>query len=505
MRRFVIYSICIIFVFALIGTALAQRPFEGKKIAVTCNASGRKAGVSGDLYEWREEWEKMTGAKLDIVEIPMPAHLEKIIIDGMTGAYNYDGYFIGAWWYGRLIAEDFIIPTDKWYDDPKMPKWPKDLMRGQEMLYKWGEKWYGIPFDHDGQVLYYRKDILNDKKWQAAFKKEYGYDMPVPPKTLDQLYDISKFFDGKDWNGDGKPDSGIAMHLKVGGQGMFHFMSYSAPICVLPGPKVDRYHNVYDFDPETMEPLVNDPGHVRALEMLYKLARTGPAAQFGWALREAWTHFLTGKAIFCFTWGDLGALAQEPGSGVQGKLGISIMPGSYEVWDGSKKKFVEFKEPNEVGNVTGGSWHGVISKFTKNPDVVYHFMAFHATKKVSQWAAATGWDARDPGRKCQFVKPWGDMVASDYVKLGWNAEDAIEYSKAYYDNFNRKTILPYLRIRGALEYWVALDRNLSEAMIGRMTPKEALDRCAKDWNAITDRLGRKEQLKLYREAIGYTP
>jgi multiple sugar transport system substrate-binding protein len=74
-----------------------------------------------------------------------------------------------------------------------MPKWPKDLTRGQEALYKWGGKWFGVPFDHDGQVLYYRKDILNDPKWKEAFKKEVGYDMPVPPETLDQLYDISNF------------------------------------------------------------------------------------------------------------------------------------------------------------------------------------------------------------------------------------------------------------------------------------------------------------------------
>ena len=132
-------------------------------------------------------------------------------------------------------------------------------------------------------------------------------------------------------------------------------------------------------------------------------------------------------------------------------------------------------------------------------------LAFHATKKVSQWAAATGWDARDPGRKCQFVKPWGEMEVSEYVDFGWNAEDAELYSKAYAECFNSKTMLPYLRIRGAFEYWVALDRNLSEAMIGRMTAKEALDRCARDWKQITNRLGKDEQLKFYRESIGYQP
>ncbi|NIN66835.1 MAG: ABC transporter substrate-binding protein, partial [Anaerolineae bacterium] len=80
-----------------------------------------------------------------------------------------------------------------------------------------------------------------------------------------------QFFNGKDWNEDGDPDNGIALHLKVAGQGFFHFMSLSAPYVVLPYPgdpptQVTQYHNVYWFNPETMEPLINSPGHVRALE-----------------------------------------------------------------------------------------------------------------------------------------------------------------------------------------------------------------------------------------------
>lgn len=64
-------------------------------------------------------------------------------------------------------------------------------------------------------------------------------------------------------------------------------------------------------------------------------------------------------------------------------------------------------------------------------------------------------------------------------------------------------MLPYLRINGTEEYWRALDQNLSETMIGRLDPKKALERTAKEWDEITDRRGREEQLKQYQEAIGY--
>jgi multiple sugar transport system substrate-binding protein len=62
---------------------------------------------------------------------------------------------------------------------------------------------------------------------------------------------------------------------------------------------------------------------------------------------------------------------------------------------------------------------------------------------------------------------------------------------------------PYLRINGTEEYWRALDQNLSECMIGRLTPKKALDNTAKEWAKITDRRGKEAQLKQYQESIGY--
>jgi multiple sugar transport system substrate-binding protein len=66
-------------------------------------------------------------------------------------------------------------------------------------------------------------------------------------------------------------------------------------------------------------------------------------------------------------------------------------------------------------------------------------------------------------------------------------------------------MLTYLRIPGAPEYWDIMDKNLSAAMSGEKTAKQALDDTAKTWQEITDRLGRDKQLQLYQTAIGYKP
>jgi multiple sugar transport system substrate-binding protein len=509
MKRWLFVFVGVLLLIGALGgvnaTLAAEQPFKGITInVITGSSNDPNSPITGPFYTWKEEWEQRTGAKLNIIGIPSNERHQKLIIDLQTGAGQYDGWITAAWWYGDFVPQGWIIPIDQFYNDPRFPQWEKDALPAVEALHKWEGKWYGALNDSDGQVLYYRRDILTNPKWQAEFKSKYGYDLPVPPKTWDQMYDISSFFNGKDWDGDGEADSGISLHLKVGGQGMFHFMSLAAPFVVLAGDKVDKAHNLFWFDPETMEPMINEPGHVKALEFLIKLAKTGPEAQNAWSLGEAWDYFLRGKAIFTFSWGDVGALAQDTKrSKITGKVGAAHLPGNMEVYDRAQKKFIKLNEPNIVGNTTGGTWHGVISKLSKHPEVVYDLFAFHATKKVALWNAIHGWTGVDPGRKSQMLPPYGTATLEDYTKEGWDANDVKDYLMAYGENYSNKKMLPFLRIPGTFEYWKSLDTHLSEAMIGQLTPQKALDRTAQDWREITDRLGKEDQLQVYQTSIGY--
>jgi multiple sugar transport system substrate-binding protein len=474
-----------------------QCPFEGQTVTVIVNTAGPKGPISGPFYEVRDEFEAATGAKLEIVEVPFAEHFPKLMTDLTTGTGQYDTSIAGAWWLGDLVEGDFIQPYDQWYDDPRFPKWDiEDVLPGPRALLMYGGKKYMVANDHDGQVMYYRRDLLEDPEHQAAFKAQYGYDLGVPV-TWDQFRDVAEYFNGKDLNGDGEPDSGVTMHLKVGGQGMFHFMSFSAPFVIGPDNP-----NLYWFDPETMDPLMDSPGHVKAMETLVDLVQFGPEAMLGWSLGESWDHFLRGQAALTFTWGDLGALAQQEGSQVQGKTGAAPMPGTMEYYNINTGEWVKTDTPNIVGNTTGGSWAGVISKFSKSPEATYYLLALMATKEKSLIYAARGWDGVDPGRYSHFLPPDGTADINDYLAAGWDEADIRDYTKAYYENFNAPLQFPYLRIPGTFEYWTALDIHLSEAATGQSTPEEALKATVDDFNAITDRLGRESQLKSYRTSLG---
>ena len=456
-----------------------------------------KEANGGALGELKSEFEAATGARLNLVQMSHQDLFPNFISDLTNRTGKYDAAYAGAWWLGELVAGDYIVSYDKYYKDPRFPKWRiEDILPAPRSLLSYAGKKYMVANDHDGQVMYYRRDLLADPQHQTAFAQKYGYPLAVP-KTWAQFRDVAEYFNGKDLNGDGVPDHGLTMHLKVGAQGMFHFMSFSAPFVIGPDSPT-----MYWFDPQTMRPLIESPGHVRALQALVDLVQLGPKEMLSWDLGQSWDHFLAGRAALTFTWGDLGALAQDKGSKIRGKIGSAPLPGAMEYYSIARREWVKTEQPNRVGNTTGGSWAGVISKHSKVPEATYYLLALMATKEKSQVYAVRGWDGIDPGRTYHFLPPDGSGKIETYLNAGWNEADVRDYLHAYFETFSNKLQFPYLRIPGAFSYWQALDVHLAEAAAGQLKPELALKATAVDFEEITIRLGREQQRRAYRASLG---
>jgi multiple sugar transport system substrate-binding protein len=92
------------------------------------------------------------------------------------------------------------------------------------------------------------------------------------------------------------------------------------------------------------------------------------------------------------------------------------------------------------------------------------------------------------------LEPWS--------KIGMTESEAKEYLDVIRNIVNGQNSVVDLRITGAAEYFDALDVQLARAVAGEVEAQPALDEVAKQWNAITDRLGRDQQKKLYRQMLG---
>ena len=296
---------------------LKTKPYKG----TTINVMVLKATVGDGLKYHVPHWEEATGGKVNVAEVPIETLHTQIFSDLSSGLGKYDAYMTGAWFYGDFFVpkEPYIVPVEKFISDPKHSYWePDQWIPAMRKLYSWNEKVYGVLFDGDAQALYYRKDIFGKKEIQDKFKAKYNYDLPAPPKTTKEYHDVADFFTGWDWNGDGQNDWGISLHAKVNEQGFFHFLTLSAPFVVSPDNKY------YFFNPDTMKPLINSEGHVRALEDYVKFLANGPKEEIAWTLGQGWNLFLDGHSATEPTWGDLPTLAQDPKtSKVQGKMGAA--------------------------------------------------------------------------------------------------------------------------------------------------------------------------------------
>lgn len=474
---------------------LKNKPYKG----TTINMMVIKATVGDAVKHHVPHWEEETGGKVNIAEVPISTLHQQIFTDLSTGLGRYDVYQTGAWFYGDFFTPEqpYIISVEDFLKDPKFPYWnPDEMLPAIHNLYTWNDTLYGVLFDADAQILYYRKDVLNDAGNQKKFKDKMGYDMPVPPKTMKEFHDVADFFTGWDWNGDGENDWGLALHAKVNEQGFFHFLTLAAPYVI------SRDNNTFWFDPDTMKPLITSEGHLRALQDYVKFMDNGPREMLSWTLGQGWNLFLGGKSVLEPTWGDLPTLAQdEKSSKVKGLVGAAPIPGTTESYDPIDGKWRKY-DLNLVGNVNGGSWHGVISRLSKNQEAAYDFLAFMANRKNEFFNVTHGWTGVQPGVEYAFLKPKGTATVEQYEEQGWNPEDVKEFTNAYYDNLVNKTQETYLRIPGAAEYWHELDVRVSAVLAGQKDPKQALQEISDAWEKITDRYGREQQKALYRASIG---
>jgi len=471
---------------------LKSKPYKN----TTINVMVLRSAV-GDCVEYHApRWEEQTGAHVNITKIPIDTLHQEIFAD-LKGLAQYDAYQTAAWFYGDYFTseEPTIVEIAPFLKDPKYPYWnPEEFLPAVKRLYTWKGKLYGVLFDADAQILYYRKDVLGNADYQEKFKSKLGYDLPNPPKTMKEMHDVASFFTGWDWSGDGKDDWGISLHAKVNEQGFFHFLTLAAPYVVSPN---NRY---FYFNPDDMKPLINSEGHLRALEDYVKFLANGPKEQIDWMLPQGWTPFLTGHAVMEPTWGDLPTLAQDRArSRVQGRVGATLIPGTTDAFNpitGQRDKF----PLNVVGNTNGGSWHCVISRLSKQKEATYDFLAFMANKKNAFFNSANGWTGVQPGMKYEYFPPIGTATFNEWAKEGWDKGDATAFLDAYYKNLVLPEQQIYLRIPGAAEYWHEVDIRVSSVLTGETKPKAALDDIYQTWEQITEHYGRENQKKLYAES-----
>ncbi|HUX20836.1 MAG TPA: extracellular solute-binding protein [Spirochaetia bacterium] len=469
----------------LFANGIASKSYAGAHI-VAVSQTGPQ--VSGPLQEYKAMWEKKTGGTVEVQTFAFGDLFQKIRTAFVSGANPFDLLVYASDWAGDIMGSGYVV---------EVPKSIQDQMGFQYLIpaYKdrilsWGGKIYGLPYDGDAHMMYYRRDLLTNPTYQQQFKAQFGYDLPAPPKTWQQYYDIAKFFNGKTI--DGQTIYGAGTAFKPHAQSYWTFLGIAASFAKSPGDPA------YFFDPSNMKPLINNPGFVKALDLYTSLVKVGPPGVVNWDVGDIRSNFPAGKVVEAIDWGDVGPLSSDANSSVViGKWGSALEPGVDQYWSNKQNGWVNTY--NQAPYLAFGGWIQGVTSTSKNKEAALDFAAFMGSANMSLRLSTEPGTGVNP----HYFSDLNNLAPWD--KLGMTSSQAKEYLDAIGNIIGNPNNVVDLRIPGAAEYFDALDTQLAQAVAGQISSKAALDNVAAQWDKITDRIGRAQQQKLYRQMLGLPP
>lgn len=434
---------------------------EAKKYAGITLTCTWEAGLQAQApYAIAPLFEKETGIKIKVVEVPIEGMHSEPIAAHLAGTQEYDFLDMLPRSMGDFVSSGVIISLDP-YLEKYMPQAAIEdyLPHHRELYHDYMGHTYALNDDGDTFVLYYRKDLFSDPQNQADFLNEYGYEL-TPPKTYKQLEEIATFFTNKyqpELYGLGIPRA----------KGMPHFW--------WGGPFISNGGRFFDL--QTMKPAINEPAGVKTLQQMIGQNKAMPPGAVTWGYMQQFSAWLAGKLAMTITWPPVARQSEEygahsklmewvPESKVVGKVGYALEPGRFS-------------------SITSGHMLAITSN-SPHKEAAYLFMQWLNSPDISLQVTTLPFALRDPFRVSHIESPL-------YRNLWDNADE-------YLDTLRKggKRGVIELTIPGAQEYYVALEEGLTKAFAGEASPQKALDEVAAKWEKITKQLGRERQKEYYR-------
>ncbi|BAS28173.1 ABC transporter substrate-binding protein [Limnochorda pilosa] len=298
--------------------ALASDEFAGREITVlfmssgTYDASARLAAA---------DFERLTGAKVNVVDAPWTSLHEKMGIALATGSTDYDVVSVEGMWDGEMGPYfeplNELIERDGFPYDDFIPTVAANAGQAADGTI------FGIPHAADAVAIFYRTDLFEEK----------GIE---PPTTYEEYAKIARTLDSSEQDG--------AVFAGVREQLLKYWIS--------------RYHALGGVMLSSdWEVQFDNAKGVEALEQLKELTAYAPQGILSYDNPDVAIAFVNGDAAMAETWPSLtlGMAGNPEQSAVVGKFAIAPVPG---------------------GSGEMSTWHLSIPKTSRNKDVAWAFIQF---------------------------------------------------------------------------------------------------------------------------------
>jgi multiple sugar transport system substrate-binding protein len=436
----------------------AAKQYSGRTLNVTYEA-GLQAleprNFSGPM------WQDLTGIGSTVVELSHPDQYSKPIAEHIAQSGAYDILDIEPAWVPSLADGGVIAPID----DMVAKYMNQADLNDYHPLYKnlptyKGKRW-GFFDDGDQFALYYRRDVFEDPKLQAAYKAKFNQDFRVP-QNWDEYNQAAQF---------------ITDQMAPAVYGAAHFRKAGSPGNQFAFAQQFRANGGTFFDPQSMKAQLNSPAGVKTLQQMVAANKASIPGNNDLDAVAQWAAWLQGKVAMIFSWPPTGRMSENyaqrdkainfvPTSAIAGKVGYTVIPGGH-------------------GEMASG-YVKALTTDSQNPEMAYLFMQWVTSPPVSLVRVMLPYTLRDPYRLSHYASPI-------YRSLWPSAK---EYLLALSNSSNGAVV--DLIMPGAQDYALTLDRMCTAVWAGE-DPASALAKADAEWDATTHKIGTDAQRTSYEQ------
>ena len=475
------------------GAMLALASLPGAKAGefdgVTVNIMTQTGAIQEPLQRRAPDFEKLTGAKINIIAVPFSDLYQKVLTDWASGTNSVDAAVFAPQWMVDYVSGGYLEELGPRIAKDKAIDWDQIGPFFRNFSATYGGKIYLVPLDGDFHMLYYRTDILA----KLGLK---------PPTTWEEYLEVAKAANGKEF--DGTKVYGSCIAKKRNAQSYWFITDVTSSMVQSKGTSQGTF-----FDTKDMKPLIDNEAFRKALRFLKESGKYGPPDELNLDVSDTRPLFVSGKCALNLDWGDVGVMAIDPKiSKVIDKTGSVITPGSKEVLNWSSGKLEACTKdtcPYAIGGVNHspyaafGGWSGGINAKAKDKvkDAAYAFLSYMSQPKQSDVDVTIGKSGFNPYRTSQFAynDTWKDA--------GMSKVAGDSYLGAIKDSLASPNMILDLRIPQNQKYQqVVLDEAIARYLAGELDKDATVKTVVDGWNDLNEQIGKDEQLKFYKSTLG---
>ena len=387
---------------------------------------------------------------------------------------------------GELASRDWLVPIpDEALDHPTYQfREIFAAIRKQELI--WEEQTYAVPLGGPPLLLFYRKDIFDSLNLKPPAT---WLDYRELAERLADRERVKQFVPSAEaaWSGTCEP-------LKD---------QWAAAVLLARAAPYAKHRSQFSaiFDYRTMQPLIDGPPFVRALQELSDAARFAPPDSGELTPSAAVERLNLGQSAMAIGWlAETKNWNPVASTDAAPTIGVVALPGSRDAYNFRSAAWEqrELEEGLHVPLVGISGRLGALTTESRQPAVAVRLLTWLSGPEMSV-VISTSSASTAPFRASHIahVNRWtGPILSADAVG---------QYAQALQQSLSEPHCLSGLRIPGHTDYLNSLADEVRTAIAGKATPEASLATVAKRWGEISTSLGLEKQRHAYMRSIGLKP